>query len=134
MRCVYGMCVSAGISLLSVDSNYFSNLSQILADHIGESIDNCLVLWMTSTGEIRNHQALVCHTDTNHSHDMETCSLFHRTESAKKDGLLCLPLDNACVRVVCDDQVIFCCLSRAPHVPDQFRSAHNMSKVHVPIP
>ena len=130
MACV----VSAGISLSSVDGNYFSNLSQILADNIGESIEHCLVLWMTSTGEMRNHQALACHTDTNRSHDMEIYSLFHRTGSAKKDGLLYLPLDNACVRVVCDEQVVVCCLSCTPHVPDQSRNTHNMSKVHGPIP
>ena len=95
--------VSTGISLSLVDDKYFSNLSQILANSVRDSIEHCLVLWMKSTGDMRNCQVLASHSDTNRSHDVETCSLFHRAGSAKKDVLLCSPLDDAFVRVACDE-------------------------------
>lgn len=89
---------------------------------------------MTSTGEMRNHQALACHTDTNKSHPMEIYSLFHRTGSKKMNGLLYLPLDDACIRVVCDEQIVVCNLYHTPHVPDQSRNTNNISKTHGPKP
>ena len=98
MKCV----VSSGIPLSSSDDNYFSNVNQTLADIVGKAIEQCLKLWITSIGEIRNHQSLACHTDANHSHDIKTSGLLRHAGSPKKDCLLCFPLDNACVRVVHD--------------------------------
>jgi len=126
--------VEAGIALATTDGKLLSNLNAILSANADESIEHCLVKWMVTTGEMRNHQALACHTDTNKSHMMEIYSLFHRYEVTKMDGYLYLPLDNACVKILCDTNVVVCNLSRTPHVPDQSRSTNNMSKVHGPIP
>jgi len=126
--------MQAGVAISSADKNYFSNLKHVLAANVGKSIEHCLVLWMTNTGEMRNHQALACHTDTNKSHPMEIYSLFHRTGRKKMNGLLYLPLNNACIRVLCDEQIVVCNLAYTPHVPDQSRNTNNISKVHGPKP
>ena len=124
--------VSAGIPLTTNDNKHLSNLNAILVANDNQTIEYCLVEWMGTTGEMRNHQALACHTDTNKSHMMEIYSLFHRRGVMKKDGYLYLPLDNACIKIACDANVVVCNLSRTPHVPDQSRSTNNISKVHGP--
>ena len=123
-----------GVNIVGIWIYLLYNLQHVLAANVGKSIEHCLVLWMTNTGEMRNHQALACHTDTNKSHPMEIYSLFHRTGRKKMNGLLYLPLNNACIRVVCDEQIVVCNLSHTPHVPDQSRNTNNISKVHGPKP
>ena len=80
--------MKAGVDISSVHNNYFSNLKQILVENVGKSIEHCLVLWMTSTGAMRKHQALACHNDSNKSYPMEIYSLFHRTGSKKNEWAL----------------------------------------------
>ena len=99
---------------------------------MGATIEDCLVQWMVTTGEMRNHQALAVHVDGNRSNPLEIYSIFHRIGVTRKNGMLYLPLDNACIEMKCDEHVAVCSLRRTPHVPDKTRNTHNFSKVHGP--
>jgi len=125
--------VAAGITISKHNNLYLPELCKILSNKKeGDSIEECLVKWMVTTGEMRNHQAIACHVDTNKSHPLEIYSLFHRIGATKMNGLLYLPLDNVCVEMICDRNVAVCSLSLTPHVPDQSRNTNNISKVHGP--
>ena len=125
--------VAAGISISKHNNLYLCELCKILSNKKEEdSIEESLVEWMVTTGEMRNHQAIACHVDTNKSHPLEIYSVFHRVGAIKMNGLLYLPLDNVCIEMICDKNVAVCSLSRTPHVPDQSRNTNNISKVHGP--
>lgn len=110
----------------------FINLNRILNEP--GSVSDALLRWMTSTGEMRNHQAVATHCDPNRSHEQEIYSVFRRDGCEKKNAYLYLPLENACLDMVCNEQVSICSLSLTPHVPDQTRNTHNFSRVHGPPP
>ena len=125
--------VAAGISIPKHNNFYLRELCKILSNKKeDDSIEESLVKWMVTTGEMRNHQALACHVDTNKSHPLEIYSVFHRVGAVKMNGLLYLPLDNVCIEMICDKNVAVCSLSRTPHVPDQSRNTNNISKTHGP--
>ena len=124
----------ASIPLSRHDEIKLANLSTILSTNKSKSVEDCLVLWMCITGEMRNHQAVCCHRDKNRSHRMELYALFSRYGIAKKDGFLYLPLDNAVLKIFCDKQIVICNFSMTPHVPDSTRNTNNFSKVHGPCP
>ena len=66
--------------------NDLSNLKAKLI-HLGRNdIEECLVQWMCTTGEMRNHQAVGCHFDGNNSHPLEIYSVFNRTQDEQKDA------------------------------------------------
>ena len=125
--------VAAELGIHEVGGCYLPELHSIMASRkSGATIEDCLVQWMTTTGEMRNHQALACHEDGNKSHPKEIYSVFHRAGVTKKNGLLYLPLDNVCIEMICDETVAVCSFKRTPHVPDETRNTHNFSKVHGP--
>lgn len=110
-------------------------LKKILEKNINRSVEDNLIEWMCTTGEMRNHQAVACHEDGNTSHYIELYTLFGRGNGIqKKDGFLYLPMHNTVVRIKCNKEGIACNLWRTSHVPDQTRNTNNFSKVHGPIP
>ena len=88
---------------------------------------------MLTTGEMRNHQALGLHKDTNRSGSYEIYSFLHQAGVERKDGYLCMPLDDVCIKVKCDKYLLVCDMSDTPHVPDPSRDVHNISRVHGPL-
>ena len=114
--------------------NHLSNLKKVLCESGDIAIDQCLVHWMCTTGEMRNHQAVGCHCDGNKSHPLEIYSVFDREGIEKKDAYLYLPLDNIVLRFKCGHHLMVCNLTDTPHVADQSRDVNNFSKVHGPCP
>ena len=70
------------------DDINLNNLHDILSKQNGQCAEDCLVDWMCATGEMRNHQALCCHSDKNKNNPMEVYTLFSRYGIEKKDGFL----------------------------------------------
>eukprot|EP00986_Skeletonema_menzelii_P011033 scaffold5549_cov109-Skeletonema_menzelii.AAC.3 len=119
------------------NDKYFPQLNAILKECDDESIEDALIRWMTSTGEMRNHQQLPCHTDSNKSnkeHPVELYSIHKRVDSQQGHGFLYFPLQNFCLRVMADKNVVVCNLSHSPHAPDKSRNTDNWSRVHGPHP
>jgi len=116
------------------DEINLNNLHDILSKQNGQCAEDCLVDWMCTTGEMRNHQALCCHSDKNKNNPMEVYTLFSRYGIEKKDGFLYLPLDNVVLKLFRDEQIMICNISNTPHVPDSRRNTNNFSKVHGPCP
>jgi len=124
----------AGVPLRTSNGSALPRLSAIMEKYSGRAVQDVLVQWMCNTGEMRNHQATACHVDVNRSHCMEIYSLIRRHGATRGDGMLYLPLDNACLSIKCNSEMIVCNLSVSPHVPDQSRNHSNISKVHGPKP
>jgi len=119
------------------NDKYFPQLNGILKECDDKSIEIALVRWMTSTGEMRNHQQLPCHTDSNKSnkeHPLELYSIHNRVDSQQGHGFLYFPLQNFCLRVASDKNVVVCNLSHSPHTPDKSRNTDTWSRVHGPRP
>ena len=116
---------------------YLTNLKNIMlgAENNNMTVKECLIKWMSTTGEQRNHHAVRCHVDKNCSKGFEIYSLFGRCGvEEKEDGILYLPLDNLCIKVKCDKQSLVCNLNNTPHVADPSRNRSNFSKVQGPQP
>ena len=134
----YIASVACLVTLGIIQNNkYFPQLNAILKECDDESIEDALVRWMTSTGEMRNHQQLPCHTDSNKSnkeHPIELYSIHNRVDSQQGHGFLYFPLQNFCLRVASDKNVVVCNLSHSPHAPDKSRNTDTWSRVHGPRP
>ena len=109
-------------------------LKSILKQNQYESIQSCMVMWMCTTGEMRNHQAVACHVDGNKCHPYEIYSLFHRDGMDKKDGMIYLPLNNIVLQLECNNHLMVCNFKSSPHAADESRNTHNFSRVHGPDP
>ena len=119
---------------IGVPIDGLSNLRDILQSNSDISISQCLVRWMCTTGEMRNHQAVGCHCDGNNSSPLEIYTPFDRPGMIKKDAFLYLPLDNIALQLICCRHLMVCNLTDTPHVADQSRDVNNFSKVHGPCP
>jgi len=126
----------ASLSAVGIHSSKdcLPSLKSIVNENKADTIDSCLVKWMCTTGEMRNHEAVRCHCDGNNSHRFEVYSLFHRAGVQCKDGFLYLPLDNVVLKLKCDKHNMVCSLKQTPHVADNSRNHYNFSKVHGPMP
>ena len=126
----------AGLSKLNIlEACELSNLREILGrSHNTTTIEQILIQWMCTKGEMRNHQAVACHCDGNNSQSLEIYSVFNRVGLPKKDAFIFLPLDNILLQLKCGQHMMICNLTHTPHVPDQSRNTHNFSKVHGPCP
>ena len=101
-----------------------------------------LLSWASTTGEMRNHQAIAAHKDGNKSHPIETYSIFgrvhpsvdyHKTiEELIKPAYLATPIHGKVAKIVCGEHVVNCSLKETYHVPDYGRNIYNWSKVHGP--
>ena len=101
-----------------------------------------LLVWSSSTGEMRNHQSLAAHVDGNKSHCIETLSLFSRLKKDYKieedeeidlvDACLLFPLDGAIVKYLCGKQLLHCSLSNTLHLSDSTRNKLKWPCVHGP--
>jgi hypothetical protein len=110
----------------------FPELRSIIASHPGDTPDEWMLRWMLLTGEMRNHEAVGCHMDGNKSHGDEILGLFHRSNAQRTNGFMFLPLDNLCIEMCCDTEMLVCSLKDTPHVPDHTQNSNNWSKVHGP--
>ena len=119
---------------IGVPIDGLSNLRDTLQSNSDISISQCLVRWMCTTGEMRNHQAVGCHCDGNNSYPLEIYTAFDRPGMIKKDAFLYLPLDNIALQLICGQHLMVCNLTDTPHVADQSRDVNNFSKVHGPCP
>lgn len=125
---------SIGIPPPREQINRISTLNAIIERNAKETILNCLIMWMCTSGEMRNHEAVACHVDGNNRHTYEIYSLFHRFGMERKDGFLYLPLHNVVLRIECDNHIMVCNFKSTPHVADESRNTNNFSKVHGPDP
>ena len=102
-----------------------------------------LLVWSTTTGEMRNHQSTAAHLDGNISHEIESLSLYSRESndtSIKKsnlvmsdtDGYLYFPIDGLVIRYKCGEHLIHCNLKHTIHLSDNTRNKINWSRVHGP--
>ncbi|KAL7551684.1 hypothetical protein ACHAWF_014868 [Thalassiosira exigua] len=124
---------ASGMRLRSSDGKYLGELSRIMKNEPALSVENCLIRWMCMTGEHRYHQALACHSDGEHDHQpYEIYTLFRRHGAARRDGILYLPLNNCCVKIKVNKEIMVCNFTHTPHVPDHSRGTHNFSRVHAP--
>ena len=129
-------CIKAsGIpSLAGKGMKYLNNLSNIINSNMECSMEDLMIKWMCTTGEMRNHSAVACHTDGNKSCHYEIYSLFQRVQTEYRNGYLYLPLDNLCIEIQPTKQILFSNFRNTPHVPDTTRNTHNFSRVHGPKP
>jgi hypothetical protein len=109
------------------------------------SFFECVLLeWCCWTGEMRNHQALVAHTDANKSHPLETMQAYGRLNpshghlgktkqvSLFRDAVLCVLWQMIALRVKCGRDVWHLSFGNTFHVPDRSRDHSNFTWVHGP--
>jgi hypothetical protein len=108
--------------------------------------ESMMLAWSTTTGQMNSHCAIHAHADGNLSHEIETMTLFGRTDPNEsnvrgtsgdsdfkfKSGSLVFPLDDFVVKLSCAKMNMHCNLKNILHVPDNTRNLHNWSKVHGP--
>ena len=88
--------------------------------------EDAILAWMTSTGEMRNHQRLALHEDGNKSKGYETLSLF-----GNKEGYLFCAGDDFMIKYRPGIDTIICNLHDVAHTSDE-RGKNNFSKVMGP--
>ena len=102
-----------------------------------------LLVWSTTTGEMRNHQSTAAHIDGNISHEIESLSLYSRESNntsisksnlvtCNTDGYLFFPIDGLVIRYKCGVHLIHCNLKNTIHLSDNTRNKINWSRVHGP--
>ena len=110
------------------------------------NFDCVLLEYACGTGEMRNHQPLRAHTDSNKSHPVESLMLFgklpetvatkrcHCTSlvESMKDGMLIQPYERLVWQLRCGHDVLHCRFSNTYHLADVSRGALNWSYVHGP--
>jgi hypothetical protein len=111
------------------------------------TFESILMVWSCSTGQMNNHSALKAHTDGNKSHEVETMTLYGRSNNdcmrnmtidsdgdgqQGDDGYLLLPLNGIVIKLQCGISNIHCNLTNTIHVPDKSRNTSNWTKVHGP--
>jgi hypothetical protein len=104
----------------------------------------CVLLeYACGTGEMRNHQALHAHTDTNRSHPVESMMLFGKVPQDNKqqsttivqemtNGRLIQPYERLVWELKCGYDVLHSRFSVTYHLSDSTRGVRNWSYVHGP--
>jgi hypothetical protein len=104
----------------------------------------CVLLeYACGTGEMRNHQALFAHTDTNRSHPVESMMVFGKVPEGDKresttivdhmtNGMLIQPYERIVWELRCGRDVLHCRFSVTYHLSDLSRGSSNWSYVHGP--
>lgn len=104
----------------------------------------CVLLeYACGTGEMRNHQALFAHTDTNRSHPVESMMVFGKVPEGDKresttivdhmtNGMLIQPYERIVWDLRCGRDVLHCRFSATYHLSDLSRGSSNWSYVHGP--
>ena len=118
------------LSLFLLNSGHFNGSKNIFSDL--STFDNALLIWSYTTGEMRNHQALCVHKDTNRSHIAETMTLWNRwTEGMIPDGnndfdgKLMFPWHRFGIKIKCGVDVIHSNFSSTYHVSGASRDTVN---------
>jgi hypothetical protein len=121
------------------------NTNWIVEDHHGvlNELDCVLLEYACGTGEMRNHQALFAHTDTNTSHPVESMMFFGKVPEGEeresttivntmKNGLLIQPFERIVWELQCGRDVLHSRFSVTYHLSDHSRGSFNWSYVHGP--
>ena len=73
LLCTKKVCVTPDVERCD-----FGRLKLRLHANCHSSWTDVVLKWMTGTGEMRNHEAMACHTDGNYSHADEILTLFNQ--------------------------------------------------------
>jgi hypothetical protein len=104
----------------------------------------CVLLeYACGTGEMRNHQALCAHTDTNRSHPVESMMIFGKVPqgdtresttivNTMRNGMLIQPFERIVWELRCGRDVLHSRFSVTYHLSDESRGSSNWSYVHGP--
>lgn len=105
----------------------------------------CVLLeWCCWTGEMRNHQALTAHVDSNKSHSVETMSAFGRLEPEHahlgktrqvklfRDAYLCALWEMVVLRTRCGRDIWHLSFGNTYHLPGRERDRYNITCCHGP--
>ena len=141
--------MSIGVEMGIIDEKAFDKLKDAIKNvkhsifkRLGFNERQCILLdWSSTTGEMRNHQALFCHVDGNTSHSMESLILYGRVPTNHngtadeivgnmQDGKLVFPLHGLILNLKAVHNIIHCSLKNSPHVPDETRDSVNWTRVH----
>jgi hypothetical protein len=110
----------------------------------GHNEFDCVLLeYGCGTGEMRNHQALCAHTDTNTSHPVESMMLFGKVPegdiresttivNTMRNGMLIQPFERIVWELCCGRDVLHSRFSITYHLSDLSRGDSNWSYVHGP--
>jgi hypothetical protein len=133
----------------------FSSFAEACGRHIGDSQQwkkrdvalsefDCLLLeYACGTGEMRNHQPLSAHKDSNKSHPVESMTVFGKVAvddvqtsgtlvQNMKNALLIQPFEGLVWEMRCGRDVLHSCFMNTWHLPDLSRGSWNWSSVHGP--
>ena len=87
LLCTKELCVTPDVERCD-----FGRLKNLLHANRHLSWKDVALKWMTGTREMRNHEAMACHTGGNNSHADEIFTLFNRHDQTRKKGLIYFPL------------------------------------------
>jgi hypothetical protein len=113
------------------------------ADACLTDFDCVLLEYACGTGEMRNHQALHAHTDSNKSHPVESMMLFGKVTGQDNrqsttivndmtNGRLIQPYERLVWELKCGYDVLHSRFSVTYHLSDHSRGISNWSYVHGP--
>jgi hypothetical protein len=121
------------------------NTNWIVEDHHGvlDEFDCVLLEYACGTGEMRNHQSLFAHKDTNKSHPVESMMIFGKVAegdnrksttivNSMSNGMLIQPYERIVWDLRCGRDVLHCRFSVTYHLSDNSRGSSNWSYVHGP--
>ena len=132
----------AKLNNIYIENEEYAQRMKLFKSQGHSKYESMLLVWSSTTGEMRNHQSLAAHVDGNKSHCMESLSLFPRlTKQLRKeqevefdmvDGFVLCPLDGTIIKYLCGKQLLHCSLSNTLHLSDSSRNRLNWSRVHGP--
>jgi hypothetical protein len=152
------LLIAKKFELLDMKNGHPSNILRHIIDTKKMKIDHfnvmghtsfgsILLTWSCSTSQMNNHCALKAHTDGNKSYEVETMTLYGRSNNNSmrnmtinskdscqqcEDGYLLLPLNGIVIKLQCGMSNIHCNLTNTINVPDKSRNTSNWTKGHGP--